>query len=172
MKLFLLTLNLFVCIIALNYSGYSQKQDNKLNRCSFWQSEVDSSLTQSDIIIKPKKLTDAEIFTAIDCLLKLEGNKNKALFSGATGLEASSVPQFTAAEVAALYYISFLYYEKFDHASVVALNDGSGEFSTQTAITEAYQSYRKWFEEVKKIGIKKARKRKLDPLAYTKVRWY
>ena len=160
----------FIFLSSFSLSQNSQK--NNTNCCLFWQSKIDPTLGKSKTYEDPLSLADDEVLLAIDCLLKLEGNKNEASFGGAVNPQVSSVPQFTAVEVSALYYISYLYYQKFDHASIVALDDSSGEFSTQNAITEAYQSYRKWFEEVKKIGLAKAREQKLEPLAHTRVKWY
>lgn len=162
-----------VLICSLMFLSFPQSaQKNDTDCCLFWQSKIDATLGKSKTYEDPLTLSDDVILVAIDCLLQLEGNKNKASFGGALRPEVSSVPQFTPVEVSALYYASYLYYQKFDHADVVALDDGSGEFSTQTSITEAYRSYRKWFEEVKKIGLVKAREKKLDPLAHSKVRWY
>jgi hypothetical protein len=45
----------------------------------------------------------------IKCLLKMEGNKNRAAFSGAVKLHVSQSFENTPADVAALYYISYLY---------------------------------------------------------------
>jgi hypothetical protein len=40
------------------------------------------------------------------------------------------------------------------------------------AVRQAYQSYKKWFEQVKRLGLAKAREMKIEPLKDTKVHWY
>ena len=52
---------------------------------------------------------------AIDCLLRLEGNKRKAEFTGATNPYTSQIFEAATVEVAALFYISHLFYQKWDH---------------------------------------------------------
>ena len=78
------------------------------------------------------------------------------------------------AEVAALYFISYLYYQKWDHASLVVLidRDDSREIeSSDENVKKAYGYYREWFERVKAIGIVKARELKIEPLKGKDVRW-
>ncbi len=147
-------------------------QNEVNNGCLKWQAEVDKSMENIPNILSPAKLKEPEILNAIECLLNLEGNNNEARFSGATNGNVSAVPPPATVEVASLYYISYLYYQRFDHANMIALIGEGGKYNIQRDIIEAYESYRKWFEQVKKIGLKKARKQKLDPLAYTTVKWY
>lgn len=108
----------------------------------------------------------------IECLLKMEGNKHKAAFSGAVKDYVSQSFENTPADVAALYYISYLYHQRFDHADAVALSGANGAVNTPEVIREAYRGYKKWFAEVKRVGLARAREMKLDPLKGTKVRWY
>ena len=75
-------------------------------------------------------------------------------------------------EVAALYYISFLYTQKWDHASAMALRDEHGDIDKPEAVRRAFRSYRKWFDEVKRVGLFEAREMKLEPLKDTQVDWY
>ena len=159
-------------ILSLSTSAFSQQ--SKQDVCIGWQGRIDDTLSSTylPIYVEPKDFSEQEIFTAIECLLKLEGNKNKARFSGAMRTDISSVPQFTAVEVSALWYNSYLYYQKFDHGGLIVLMDSSGEFNSPNAVKKAYKSYRKWLIKVKKIGLTKAREQKLDPLAYTKVKWW
>ena len=108
----------------------------------------------------------------IECLLKMEGNKNRARFSGAVKDYVSQLFENTPADVAALFYISYLYHQKWDHADAVALRGSDGSVNTPKVVQDAYRSYKKWFAEVKRIGLSKAREMKLDPLKHTKVTWY
>ena len=149
-------------------------QKKPKNTCIRWQARIDQTLGEMPTYDRPEELTEKETLIFIECLLQLEGNRNKASFGGAVRTDASSVPQFTPVEVAALYYISYLFYQKFDHsnASVVALADDSGEFSSKNSVKKAYKSYRKWFKKVKRMGLNQARQQKLDPLSGSGVAWY
>ena len=140
--------------------------------CNTWTSRIDPSIVSEVKEVPSEYLNEDEFVHAVDCLLKLQGNIKEARFSGATNGNVSAVPPPATVEVASLYYISYLYYQRFDHANMVALVGPSGKYNTSEDTLEAYGSYRKWFERVKKIGLKKAREQKLDPLAYTTVKWY
>lgn len=100
------------------------------------------------------------------------GNKHSAKFGGAQQLYVSQLFEPTTAEVAALYYISYLFYQKWDHADAVALRAENGEVDKPEAVRQAYQSYKKWFKEIKRVGLAKAREMKIEPLKDPKVHWY
>jgi hypothetical protein len=82
--------------------------------------------------------------------------------------------------LAALYYISYLYTGNWKHGSAIALRgpevestDTPGLYATrQEAVHKAYASYRRWYEEVKRVGLPRAREKKLDPLEGTGLSWY
>ena len=140
--------------------------------CEYWQSKADSLVR---VAVKSSEVDETDpstIMFAIECLLQMEGNKHPAAFSGAVSLTVSDTFENTTADVAALYYISYLYYQKYDHADAVALRAPGGLINTPSVIHDAYQAYKKWFQEVKRIGLIRAREMKLDPLKGTNVRWY
>jgi hypothetical protein len=115
----------------------------------------------------------AKIMQAVECLLKLEGNKNKAKFSGATNPRVSQLFEPATVEVAALFYVSYLFYQKWDHADAIALvGENNQKVNTPKTVKKAYKYYRSWFKQVKSIGIVKARKMKIEPLKGKDVRWY
>jgi hypothetical protein len=140
--------------------------------CQYWQSKVDSELEPSPDVQEVDEANRQDILGGIKCLLQMEGNKHPARFSGATNYAVSQTFSHATADVAALYYISYLYYQKWDHADAIALQDEHGEINSPKAIHSAYESYRKWFEVVRKIGLSKARDLRLDPLKDAKVKWY
>jgi hypothetical protein len=140
--------------------------------CQYWQSKVDADLKPSVGAQKVDETNQQMILEGIDCLLQMEGNKHPAKFSGATKPYVSQLFKPATVEVAALYYISYLYYQKWDHADAVALRDPNGEVNSPRAIQRVYKSYRKWFREVRKVGLAHAREAKLDPLDGTAIRWY
>lgn len=161
-------------------SAIAQTKAEKLEKdvCYRWQTQVDPSLKRFKI--DNSTLTDDEIQEGISCLLKLKGKTKIARFTGATrtniySSELYKPPKHPASiEIAALYYISYLFYDKWEHASSVSLFDEESEeinSNTKKSVEKAYKSYQKWFEKVKEIGLKKAREQKLDPLANSGVSW-
>ncbi len=108
----------------------------------------------------------------IECLLNLEGNKNAAKFSGANKPYISQIFKQATVEVAALYYISYLYTQKWDHADAIFLANDNEEAEEAETTRRAYEAYRVWYKEVKKVGIVKAREKRLNPLKGTGIRWY
>jgi hypothetical protein len=126
-------------------------------------------------------LTEPEIVAATGCLLALEEDTHDANFSGATWAGVSELFAFpTPINLAALYYISYLYTGNWKHGNAIALrgpgadaSDMHGQYVTrQEAVHKAYASYRRWYEEVKRVGLARAREKKLDPLEGTGLWWY
>jgi len=142
----------------------------KSTGCQYWQSRVEQNLTASQQEVD--KTDPQTILEAIDCLLQMEGNKHPARFSGATQTWVSQVFEPAQAEVAALYYISYLYTQKWKHADAIALQADDGAINSPRDIAIAYQSYRRWFEQVKAVGLVKAREMNLQPLKDTNIKWY
>ncbi len=159
-----------VCAVVgcLSIEAFGEMKDIS----QYWQSKVDATVTA------PKNTPEADVtdpqvvMAGIECLLKIEGNKHPAKFSGAVNDEVSQIFPRATADVAALYYISYLYYQKWEHADAIALRGPDGEVNKSDDIREAYRSYRKWFKQVKRVGLAKAREMKLEPLKDTKVHWY
>jgi len=151
--------------------------DANAQDCNYWNAGVGvkgSNLKRGD---KDEKNPE-NIIEGIECLLKLEGDKSRGAFGGGTSIRMIGGDKFPSStvEICALYYISVLFYEKYDHARAVVLRyknyEENKSLSTNEAIKTAFESYRKWFAKVKEIGLEEARKQKLDPLAGTDVRWY
>ena len=140
--------------------------------CQYWQSKVDAQVPPPTPEPRVDLADQQTVFDAIDCLLEMEGNKHSAKFGGAQQPYVSQIFDSTTAEVAALYYISYLYYQKWDHADAVALRDENGEVNSPRAVRQAYRSYKQWFKQVKKVGLARAREMRIAPLKDTKVRWY
>ena len=85
---------------------------NKHPSCAEWHKKVDSHMP---LVLDSDKDED-EFFTAVDCLLQLEGNKEESNVAGAARGSVSNLFGPTSVEVAALYYISYLFFQKWDHA--------------------------------------------------------
>lgn len=150
----------------------------KIDVCYRWQTQIDPSLKR--VVINAPTLTVAELQEGIGCLLKLKGKTKKARFTGATRDNYYSSTQYeppkhpATIEIAALYYISYLFYENWEHASSVSLFDEESEqinSNKKTSVEKAYKSYQKWFEKLKEVGIEKAREQNLDPLSGSGISW-
>ncbi|MFC2174218.1 hypothetical protein ACFLU6_16610 [Acidobacteriota bacterium] len=141
-----------------------------LTICAQWHAQVDPALPSCEVQVE--ELDDQELLQAIECLLMLEGRKETASFWGATDPRSSLISGPCAIEIAALYYISYLFTGKWDHALNVALMDEEGELNTDQSVVIAYRSYRAWFAVVRQVGLDKARQQQLDPMHDSGVHWY
>jgi hypothetical protein len=159
-------------LLLFNNTVYLQtKKTQAQNMCEQWIEKVDPSSGKTNIDAD-STLSDNQIIEAITCLLKCEGNKNTARISGATHLYISQIfPQATI-ELAALYYISYLFTRSWDIADGIALCDNNGTINPPKSIETAYEKYKEWFQKVQSIGIKAAREQKLNPLAGSGIHWY
>ena len=142
--------------------------------CNKWQGQVDPSVVYSGMNPVVSKVSAEEKVRAISCLMELEGRSGTAKFGGATRLDVSKILPEPSVEIAALFYIRFLYLAKWDHCNGIALMDKNGEMNTSAAVKKAYASYKMWFENVKVMGIDEARAKGIDPMDGCKdeVRWY
>lgn len=140
------------------------------NICDVWRSKVDPSVRLQGGGIAELPSDDAAI-AAIDCLLKSRGNTEPARFSGAVDDRVSQIFPDATIELAALYYISFIYEKNWNHASAVAI-DGPRGVNTKATIAEAYDAYQRWFVQAKRHGIAAAREQGFAPLAGTGLHWY
>jgi hypothetical protein len=139
--------------------------------CPNWELRIDAKTSLNLGGIDNK--TQEEIYDAIECLLKLKGKKYSSNISGATrGNVSQYFVEPTSVEVAALYFITYVVYQKWDYADAPYLVDGKGKLNTPKAVAKAYKAYRTWFKKVKEIGLVEARKQNLNPLANSTVRWY
>ena len=164
MKLALLTI---IFLFSFNLA-FAQKTKTI---CQDWQSRIDSKT--SFYFRNDDDKTQEQIYEAIDCYLKLKGKKQSSNISGATRPDVSQLfLEPTSVEVAALYYITYLVYQKWDYADAPYLVGRKGKLNTSKSVSEAYKSYKIWFEKVKKIGLEEARKQNINPLASSTVRWY
>ncbi len=141
--------------------------------CSYWYKSVGvKNIKYSGEKVNEKN--PEKVMEGIECLLKLKGDKSRGAFSGAMNTKVSQLFPRATVEVCALYYISYLFYENFKHASGVALHEieDAEALNSDVVIKKTYKIYRKWFEKVKQIGLEEARKQKLDPLGDSGITWY
>ena len=107
----------------------------------------------------------------VACLLSLEKNQHPARFGGATASYVSQIYPEATTEVAALFYISYMFTGKWDHSLGVALRGRNGEINNPKDISLAYKNYRKWFKRVLSVGWKKSQDEGIVPLANGPVHW-
>ena len=157
-------------------SGMAQaKSDNSEQACYRWRTQVDPQIQR--INIEETALSDSEVEEGIRCLLELKGQKAKARFYGDTRANYNKADRYrppkkpATVEIAALYYISYLFENNWEHAGSVVLVDDDGKLNSNAIVEKAYKSYREWFQKVLKVGLRKARELKLDPLEGSGVRW-
>jgi hypothetical protein len=160
---------LFSMLCPFGQYGLASEHFEKSWSCDQWENQITASARK---LIKVDQFSDDEIVQAISCLLRLKGNKNPSGFSGATSPEVSDILPHATVEIAALYYISYLFKGNIQHAYGVALVDKKGTYNSNEAVDIAYSAYRKWFERIKALGLAKAKAENLDPLKGTGVYWY
>ena len=133
--------------------------------------------------VDPDHVTDldeATILGAIACLLQLETDTRPANFMGVTWAGVSQIFDWAPMNLAALYYISYLFTSNWKHGNAIALRGPGAEVpeskskyrTSPWAIYKAYGSYRHWYQQLKAMGLAQAREEKLDPLAGTGLYWY
>jgi hypothetical protein len=139
----------------------------KRTDCVKWIALVDPSLKADST----QPGTEAEILKAIECLLTCKGRKGQAAFGGVTRPDVSQMLPPATVEIAALFYISYLFEGRWDHADGVPLRDEQ-RINPPGSVRLAYASYARWFNQVRKLGLAEARGRHLSPLQGTRLSWY
>jgi hypothetical protein len=163
-------------LLGVTVAVAQNKPDNTMNKCYRWRTQVDPIFQR--ITIDQKTLTDREVEEGIGCLLELKGLKNKARFYGDTRSnynksEGYRYPKKPASiEIVALYYISYLFYDNWEHAGSIALyEEATGKTNTGQIVEKAFESYQKWYKKMLVVGIRSAREKKLDPLEGSGISW-
>lgn len=156
----------FFLMVGCVFSQTTQK-DKVDNDCSKWQSHIVPSINSSG-----EADLSQDVLKGIECMLKLKGNTALSKYATATtGLDIGTRLPPPTIEVAALYFVSYIYYQKWNHARGIALYE-NGKKNKKSTIKKAHKAYQSWFEKVKEIGLEEARKQKLDPLEGSGVNWY
>lgn len=192
---------IFILAMSSALSFGQQPKSGNVDVCLLWQAHVmspskkakapplaDSEIAemQSRVSVSPeadpdnvKALSAETSLEAIGCLLKLEKNTRESTLPGATRLDISQLIAPPRVNLAALYYISYVYSGNWKHASAIALrgpdcqDDKQFFYATrQTCVREAYVAYQDWFAKVQRIGFANAQQRGLQPLAGTDLSWY
>jgi hypothetical protein len=165
-------------LLPIIYGGQSSRdmqassKSKPQHTCLYWQSRVDPGIRFPEGERIPDTRDEQQRLKGIECLLELEGNENPSSIKGATNPRTSQTFGGTPVDVAALYYASYSYYEKWNHAQAAVLVDERPKEDQKCRVRRAYDAYRKWYGEVKKIGLNKAREARLDPLDGSGIRWY
>lgn len=146
-------------------------------KCEYWRSRVD--LRYADTQLEVDEKDPRNILRGIECLLAEQGNQRPS-FLIRSQVHISDMLPVPTVEVSALYYISFLFNGDHTFAEAVALSDDPPKFfgdppqlkyNSKATIGRAFRSYRKWFRNVKQVGLDRARRLNLDPLDGSGVQW-
>src|SRR5450432_291238 len=146
---------------AISEAGYARTAN-----CQEWNALVDPSV-HGKIAVDVARLSDKQVMTAMECLLRNEGKRGNALISGVTDDRVSQILPQATVELASLYYVSYLFSGNYQHGDGIALWDRRGGINPPGGIETAYASYRAWSKKVKSVGLANARKQHLDPLEGT-----
>ena len=165
------TLGLAVALLAAAPNARGQEAQVAKVGCEKWTIRVDPSLGDASVELASVP-PDQDVIEAIGCLLRCRGDSKPARFGGATSPTVSQILPSSTIELAALYYISYLYDKNWHHADGVALWNRKGRINPPGSIEAAYAAYETWFKKVKAMGLSAARARHLEPLAGTGLRWY
>jgi hypothetical protein len=74
-------------------------------------------------------------------------------------------------QVAALFYASYLFTGRWDHAQAVELADDRGNKLPRRSVPAAFSAYESWFERIQRLGLSEARRNAIDPLDGTGMHW-
>lgn len=154
--------------------AFAQSVDSKMTqeKRAFWYSRVAKDAEPLPKLTTLDEHNQENILEGINILLSFRGDQKRAKFCGATRMDVNTPDKPCTVELAALFYISYLYYEKWDHAYGVALLDKAGNMNTPEILSKAYCYYQEWFDEVKKVGIVKARELHIEPLRGKDITWF
>ena len=185
------TVSVFLSIVFGLLTGCRSARPESDPECLRWRALVDPNVEysrQEDALSKSgpaqdlfaispdlrdvSVLSDDEVLSAIRCLLSFQGERGEARYWGATDIRSSAITGPCDIEVAALYYVSYLFTGDWIHGTNVALIDRRGHVNDAADIRTAFRAYRRWFATVEKIGLNRARKDGLDPLEGSGVHWY
>lgn len=141
--------------------------------CERWRAMVDPQARSSTNRPDVEHLSEAESLAGIACLLSLEGDRRLGKFSGATRMDVSQFFPRATIELDALYVISAIYNEKWDHASGVALVDRKSRIlSPRAAAKLAFPAVKAWYLRVQGGSLQELRIAQDDPLKTSGVKWY
>lgn len=174
MKFKILLIAFVMTVTPLVTNSQTKKLPDDAAIRSHWYSRVSEAAFKAGKYNASVDEKDTQtIMKGIPILLSFEFDQSEASFCAATSPEMDPPTQECTVEVAALFYISYIFYGKdWDYfAGGIALVE-NGKINSPETIAKAYASYKKWFKKVQKIGLEEARKQDLDPLGDTGIGWY
>jgi hypothetical protein len=129
-----------------------------------------------------KSRSEKEIFQMVDELLSYQGDTTLCALKVnnynplRSQIYMGANKRYTL-QLEALFIINQLCMSKpFNYSSYPLLYDKRNKSyihgTEKDAMSNIYEKYKAWFDEVKNIGLKEARKRKLDPLENSNYKWY
>ena len=166
-----LSYGIFFVMTAPETGAHSNQAMSQSIDCRVWNSQIDPAV-HHESPPNPITLSDTDALEAMNCLIKNRGNRTIAKIGGATNLAVSQQLPEPTVELAALYYISYIFTKSYQHADGIALWDDAGTINPPHSIESAYSAYITWLNEVRKVGVSKARRLRLDPLNRSGLAWY
>jgi hypothetical protein len=140
--------------------------------CTYWRTLLDASQGEPAGPGPVDKLDEAATLDAMRCLLDMQGDQHRARSDWAARLDTGQLLPPATVEIAALYYVSCLFEQRWDHAGGVALRGQDGTLNDPLTVRIAYHAYRSWLKKVELIGLGRARQKRLRPFVDTSVGWY
>lgn len=172
MKIKLLLLAMILISLPVLAAAQTKAELNAAALKSYWYAQVsDAAYKYKTTDLQLDEKDPKIIMAGIPILLSFQHDRSNGSTCYSRTTDRDPATQDCFVEVTALYHISKLYYGDEIFADSVDLTD-SKKFNTPEIVAAAYDSYRAWFKKVEKIGLEKARKRKLAPLKGEKIEWY
>jgi hypothetical protein len=162
---------ILLAILITGVGSLDAQPANHPDSCDSWVNMLDQSKPERPGLWN-SMLSNIETIDAIECLLHAQGNRHEARIGGVTHYNLSQTMPTASVEIAALYYISFLFTGLPDHADGIALQGADGSLNPPGSIDVAYKAYREWFVGAKIMGLETARTLQLSPLKSTNLSWY
>lgn len=139
--------------------------------CGRWLKIIDPSLGKSSFAIS-FRIPENERLAAMECFLQSKGNLTSLSTGDQHEFQRRNVSTAPTIEIAALYYVTYMFEEKWDHAGGIALWNKKAEINPPGSVQEAYRCYREWLVKLKELGLAEVKKQGLGPLDKSSVQWF
>lgn len=160
----------FLLLLGMNAPVVAQAEYDPTG-CARWMKLIDPSAGKSSFAIS-FPIPEKEKLAAIECFLQAEGNQIPSRIEMTMSHNGGEQLPPPTIELAALYYVTYMFEEKWDHAGGFALWNRKAEINPPGSVQEAYKCYREWFSKLKELGFAEVKKRNLKPLDNSSVQWF
>lgn len=195
MKLYILLIAFILLINSEMHAQYFKVQELKASNNKFlfaqdtpvsYKIVAFNDSSEFNSITYPIKLqgqssTDSDTLAMIEELFKFEGDTRLCCFPInnynplISQIYIGSLKRYSL-QVEALFLINQLFFDKpFNYSPYPLLYDNVNKTYASTnenLISIAYNYYKKWYQEVKRLGLRKAKSENLNPLEGASIKWY